>query len=30
MKLEAMAEKDKPKGEVLHLLSVEGVVGHLV
>jgi hypothetical protein len=30
MKLEAMAEKRKPKGEGLHILSVEGVVGHLV
>jgi hypothetical protein len=30
MKLEAIVEKGEPKGEGLHILSVKGVVGHLV
>jgi hypothetical protein len=29
MKLEGTTEKDEPKGEGLHILSVKGVVGHL-
>jgi hypothetical protein len=30
MELEAMAKKGESKDEGLHILSVEGVVGHLV
>jgi hypothetical protein len=30
MKLEAKAEKGESKDEGLHILSVKGVVGHLV
>jgi hypothetical protein len=30
MKIDEMDEKDGPKGEGLHILSVEGVVEHLV